>query len=176
MFKKLFARKVVLFRRAIPIATIALAVTAVAALAWVSIFLVSTRFAVSTTPALIAPAPVGEWVCWQLAGTGATIDVCAEQPGGNGPQVVISGLSEDNLSMYAWRIFHNSNAVPMTLTLVGTQHPELPVALSTDGATPVGSITVAPGASPEIYILVHSSGIGPGESLDVTGLEMRWAP
>jgi len=158
------------------VAVVALVIAVVGAAAWVSIFLFATRFAASTTSALSAPQPVGAWSCAKVSGTGAVIGTCAERSGSNAPEVVITGLSEDNLNVYAYRIYHNNNAVPITLTLVGAQNPKLPVTLQDNAGVPRPSIIAPASSDVDVYVGIRSLGIGPSESLDVTGLEFRWAP
>lgn len=172
----MFKRQVTIFGRSIPVAAILLALVVVGAAAWLSIFLFQTRFAVSTTSALSAPVGFGSWSCVKKTGTGAVIDTCAERSGSNGPEIVVSGLSEDDLWVQAMRQYGNSNTVPITLTLVGAQNPLLPVTLETIAGVPLTSVTIAPSNTQDVFIGVRSLGIGPSQSLDVTGLEMQWAP
>ena len=92
----------------------------------------------------------------------------------------MSGLSNDNLNVRMQRMFKNNNAVPMTVTLVGSQNAKLPVTLADGAGNPIASLTLTEvgGSNDEgnVYLKITSSGIGPAEALDVTGLELRWAP
>jgi len=176
--KRFFARKVMLFGRAIPLTTILAAVVVIGAAAWVSIFLYNTRFAVSTTTALLPPEAQGSWACAVASGSGATITTCAERTGSNGPELVVTGLSADNLFVQLYRTYHNPNpTTPYTVTIAGPQDPHLPVCVSDAGGIclPAGQ-TIAGNGTAIVYLAVRSAGIGPGEAIDLGALQMNWAP
>lgn len=171
----LFSKKVRILGRSIPIATVALAVAVVGAAAWAVIFLLASRFAVSTTVAYSAPTASGTWTCELVSGTGAVIDTCGALAG-SGPELVVSGLSEDNLQVRLTRNFDNPNPVAYSYELQGAQNPVLPVCVTDGGANCVPSASIPAASSDLVRIKVLSAGIGPNASLDLTGLEIRWYP
>jgi len=142
--------------------------------AWAINFSFPTLFSLETAaPEAMPLVGVDNWSCFKVNGgnTGLTIQKCANMADGLGFDVAMFGLSEDDLSVTIARHIRNDGDVPVEVSIGGTHPAELTFTMVDAAYQPIDTI-IQPGAAPEVIVLVESQGIGPEQTLNLSGVEL----
>jgi len=176
MYNKLLSKKVKIAGRSVPLALIILGILAIPTAAWALFYAFSTHVGLTTAAAPAQPlTAVNGWTCWKNiipdTNSDLTISTCAPQDT-LGYNIIMSGLSADDLYVVAARTLHNGGAVPVYVRLAGSAPAHLAVSLCDTDYNLISEKLIPAGEDAEIDLLITSSGIGPGESIDISDMTL----